>query len=493
MSSRPQYLARLAAGLVLFSMAGLWLLAASGPSASSPDIGGWSGRMGWSPGVITIGINLCYSCGGLGLVLGLRSANRGLPVPRIVVISALGLAFLAVLVPPMGSADHLNYAAYGRIAAQGGDPYAVSPISWAGGADPITRAVEPPWTTTPSIYGPIATAVQVCTSFLGGTSLRLTVFFWQLFCLLAWLLVAYLGRGRGPRALWLWLANPVLYGVLLLGAHVDLLAAALGLWALTRLQPLARADGTLKQRYHAIFIGVLLGLAIGIKLTIGVFGIAAIIGVWFHVKQRWSVIFWGTLGLSMVLIPSHLAAGAQVFSQLRRARGFISLATPWRPVATTLTDPLPSSVVRTAISILAVPLFLVMAWAIWRLLVHAIGPATDILGTSARVATALAAGYILSAPYSLPWYDAAAWAPLLLLGASSVDGLLLLRLASYAIAYVPGRVLGSTEQVTDHTLGFRRSVMPWVGWLLWLALGVLYWRARGRGSMRRGITRSVAE
>ena len=65
-----------------------------------------------------------------------------------------------MLVPPSGSADHINYAAYGRIAAQGGDPYVEAPAEWHGGTDPVTRAVEPPWTRTPSVYGPVATAIQ---------------------------------------------------------------------------------------------------------------------------------------------------------------------------------------------------------------------------------------------------------------------------------------------------------------------------------------------
>ena len=67
---------------------------------------------------------------------------------------------LALLTGPFGSADHTNYAAYGRIAAQGGDPYLVPPEAWAGGLDPVTSAVEPPWTETVSVYGPFATLLQ---------------------------------------------------------------------------------------------------------------------------------------------------------------------------------------------------------------------------------------------------------------------------------------------------------------------------------------------
>jgi hypothetical protein len=142
-------------------------------------------------------------------------------------------------VPPIGSADHLSYAAYGRIAAQGGDPYLESPASWRGGNDPVTSAVEAPWTTTRSVYGPVATGVQAATSVIGGDSVRATVWAWQLVCLASWLAIGLLLQHKTrrdsrahARAAWLWLLNPVLLGLLLMGAHVDLLGAALGVGAL---------------------------------------------------------------------------------------------------------------------------------------------------------------------------------------------------------------------------------------------------------------------
>lgn len=79
------------------------------------------------------------------------------------------LAFL----PPSGSADHLNYAAYGRLVTLGQDPYAITPATLPG--DPVTGAVEE-WAGVTSVYGPVATAVQALASLVGGDSVRLTVF-----------------------------------------------------------------------------------------------------------------------------------------------------------------------------------------------------------------------------------------------------------------------------------------------------------------------------
>ena len=84
----------------------------------------------------------------------------------------------------------------------------------------------------------------------------------------------------------------------------------------------------------------------------------------------------------------------------------------------------------------------------------------------------------MAAPYSLPWYDAVAWAPLALVAGGALDAVLLVRLVAYAMAYVPGRVLGLTPTVQDLTLGYRRHVTPYVGALALLAVVLLAARRR---------------
>ena len=74
-----------------------------------------------------------------------------------------------------------------------------------------------------------------------------------------------------------------------------------------------------------------------------------------------------------------------------------------------------------------------------------------------------------------------AWAPLALLPSGALDTLLLVRLVSVAVAYVPGRVLGMSERVRDVTMAYRTSVAPWIGWALLVAVGwlaVRSWRRR---------------
>ena len=157
------------------SFALLLLVAAAGPSAAKPGLG----PRGWAPGDLPISLSsavvttllwTAYLLGGLAVALGLwrgSSQDRGWSgswrwartgnlrwLRDHPWLLPLTLGALALLTAPIGSADHINYAAYGRISAQGGDPYLVPPITWAGGTDPVTSAVEPLWTMTPSVYGP---------------------------------------------------------------------------------------------------------------------------------------------------------------------------------------------------------------------------------------------------------------------------------------------------------------------------------------------------
>ncbi|MEP7192782.1 MAG: hypothetical protein ABI903_07940, partial [Actinomycetota bacterium] len=243
LSRNDRSLGWLRVAALTLSFALLLLVAAAGPSAAKPGLG----PRGWAPGnlpvemssaVVTALLWTAYLLGALAVGLGLwRGVGIGQSWVRLGTwlrahpwLWPVALGVLALLTAPIGSADHTNYAAYGRIEAQGGDPYLVAPITWAGGHDPVTSAVEPPWTMTPSIYGPFATALQTLSSLVGQDNLRQTVWVWQLLIVAAWLMVRFLVRRAAPddvalrRVDLLWTANPVVFGVAVLGAHVDLIA-----------------------------------------------------------------------------------------------------------------------------------------------------------------------------------------------------------------------------------------------------------------------------
>ena len=493
------------------SFALLLLVAAAGPSAAKPGLG----PRGWAPGdlplslssaVVTAALWTAYLLGGSAVALGLwrgsvthhrwtkswRLARTGHP------LWPLALGALALMTAPIGSADHTNYAAYGRIAAQGGDPYLVAPITWAGGTDPVASAVEPPWTMTPSVYGPFGTALQTLSSLVGQDNLRQTVWAWQLLIVGAWLLVRVLLRRAAvddlarERVDLLWTANPLVFGVAVLGAHIDLIATALALGAV------------LLAARRPWIAGLVLGAAVSTKITYGIVGLA-ILWSWRALAPKplaRNVIALAVSSLA-VFVSLHLWAGPHVFDQLLRAGKGVSLATAWRPVVNLLSAVMPLDAARTVVSVSSVVAVIVLAWVLSRLvrarpttqqtLSTQQTPATpatssrQLTSTTAQTQSAmtatfvLATAYALGAPYALPWYDVLTWATLPLLLATTLDGILLARLMVMAMAYVPGRVVAMSPEVESLTLGFRKIVGPLTAWLVLLAIAGVARRGWSRG------------
>ncbi|MGO4340365.1 hypothetical protein [Pedococcus sp. 2YAF34] len=473
----------------------LLLVGVAGTNAARPGLGprGWApGDLGWhlTSAVVTGLLWAAYVVGAFGVLGRLREAGRG---PGTAVAVGRAAAFLrewrvplllgvaALLTAPFGSADHTNYAAYGRIAAGGGDPYLTPPDQWAAG-DPVTSRVEPPWTHTVSIYGPFATALQALTSLVGGDNLRQTVWAWQVLVVVAWLAVRLLLRRAGAdrqRVDTLWTLNPLVFGIGVLGAHVDLVAGALVLAALV------------VASRSPVVAGLVGGLAVSTKVTCGVAGVALLLAWWVHergsfVRRTVQVV----VAALLVAVPLHVWAGPHVFDQLDRARRSISLATPWRLLFEWLAGgPLAASTARTVITALSVVLAVGLVVVLTRLTRDSAALAVTAPGqahlvttvAAARWLVVLSAAYTLAAPYSLPWYDLLTWVALPLLAPGVLDVALLVRLATMGVAYVPGRVVGMTPSVERLTLGVRRRVAPW------LVLGVWGWLslAASRGWSRR--------
>ncbi len=245
---------------------GLWAIGASivctfavavaGPSVMEPALPGRPGQPPWSLGLhpssyLVVALTAAgLAAGTLGLVFVLRAMRAGWSVPpRVVVVAGLGAAAVLTLVPPFGSSDHLSYAAYGRMLVTGHNPYTTTPAQLAALGDPVARAVQD-WSTSPSVYGPLATAIQALASLIGGTSVRLTVFGLGLANLAAFsgtaLLLHRMLRGypaRQLRAAVLWAANPLLLQVLVAGAHVDTQAVVFAVAAVSCVSCVLLAQG----------------------------------------------------------------------------------------------------------------------------------------------------------------------------------------------------------------------------------------------------------
>ena len=78
----------------------------------------------------------------LGLAGMLWAHSQGWrPNPRILVLASGVIVAIMSCLTPVGSSDVASYAAYGRITAQGGNPYLTNPLAWLGAHSPYTLAV----------------------------------------------------------------------------------------------------------------------------------------------------------------------------------------------------------------------------------------------------------------------------------------------------------------------------------------------------------------
>ncbi|QKE83039.1 hypothetical protein [Arthrobacter sp. NEB 688] len=476
------------------SVALLLVVGLARPNAAQPDLAprGWAPGtlvpLDLSPAVVTGVLWAAYLVGAAAVVLGLRSgtpALRGWRVPG-------ALAVAALLTAPFGSADHVSYVAYGRILATGGNPWVESPAAWMGGADPVTSRVEAPWTEEPSVYGPFATLLHGLSAIVGGPQLRQEVWVWQVVVVLSWLAARWALRTSLPARLHgrvdaAWTLNPLVLGAGVLGAHVDVVAAALLVVAVALL---VRVPGPV----GLVGAGGVLALAASTKVTYGV-GLLAVAAALWLVRER-SAPAVATVrrvallvgGFVLVAGLLQLWGGSHVYDQLLRSRQAVSLATPWRPLLEALRPSLGNADARTLVSPGAALLAVVLAVLLGRAsrgVVRADDPAPHRLAATAlRWTAVLSLAYSLAAPYSLPWYDVLVWAALPALAAGWVDRLALARLLVMCLAYVPGRVLGMTPGVESVTLGLRREVAPWLSLGVWLAAVGVSVAVGRRGSAR---------
>ena len=471
----------LAGSLALLVCAGLL-----GPSAAQPPL---PQRHRWlppywlsadpSPWLVTALLLAAIGLAAVGLVLGLRSLARGWrPDPgRLGLLGTLAAAAM-ILVPPMGSADVLVYAAYGRIVNLGGDPYAQTAADLAATGDSIGRAVEAPWQHTSSIYGPLATAEQWLAARLGDGSTHATVFVLALLGAVAFVLTGRLldrlaARSADPelaraRVGLLWSLNPLLLFAVVNGAHLDsigILFAVAGL-ALLRRSPL--------------LAGVAAGFAIDVKLSFGLFALALAWSLRRRPRRLAVLAVGGLLAVGL----GYAWTGLHALGQAGTASRFVSFASPWRLLVGPLEAILDDRLARNLIAVLAWLAFGLVAVLLARSLpAAAIGRAEpsndDPTAAAVRAAAVLGLAWLLTATYSLPWYDVVAWAPFALLVASRWDWLLVARTTVLSGAYVPGRVVELPSVLAQITKQLRGTVAPVAGVVL-LGLTVRWSRRPAR-------------
>ncbi len=492
--------------------------AALGPSLMEPALPGQPGQPPWSavanPSAYLVvaltGAAILAATAGTAFILS-ASKHGWLMSPARLLLAGIAAALLLAFLPPIGSADHLSYAAYGRMAITGHNPYTTTPAMLARLGDPVARAVQD-WRNSPSVYGSLAVGVQALAASIGGTSVRLIVFVLSLANVAAFagtgLILHWLGRHdkhRQFRSAVLWTANPLLLLVLVAGAHVDsqaivfgtcAVAVAVGGLRLTRERP-----G--RQVLIAAAVGALVGLGFAVKVTTALIGAGIALGVvlaWRTAAQpagsglagsglgragsagawaerRWLAAVLGGLaaGFAVAALAALLPWGLTMFAPAARGGSYTSIGSPWRAVRSGLRliagESAAEDVVKAGAVLLALLLLVLLVRHVsrcgWELV-----PA---------MAFAFAFAWLLAWPYVLPWYDGLGWALLALLPASRFDWLMLARTAALAVGYLPARGvplpagLGWLETVV------RTAVTP-VALLVIVVLTVAWLRPR-RGAL----------
>jgi MFS family permease len=231
-----------------------------------------------------------------------------------------------VFVPPAASVDVQNYAVYGRIVILGHNPWVMTPQQLYQLHDPVGLLRPTEWKGQPTVYGPVATALEAVAAWLGGASMAWITFWIKVMngaCYIA--VAAVVDRLAGPdparraRAALLWAVNPLMLFWMVAGAHTDLLAVLPLMLALLAGRALRKPGTDGRAALAGAASGALSGVAIAVKVTFAapVAGLAA--GLWHTAgRRRTAVLAAGIAGGTLVLAAGYVVAGPAALRSLTR-------------------------------------------------------------------------------------------------------------------------------------------------------------------------------
>jgi hypothetical protein len=439
-------LAWLAAAAIAVATLIIVVISAAGPNVAVPDLrhppGGppWWHALHLTATLVTVSLWAAMILGCAGVIAGLVAVARGArpPVRAVIAFAFLAVAVLTVL-PAAGSTDAISYAASGRMAVIGRSPYVMTPLQLERSGDPVGRQIpfaEIPstWTTTVSVYGPVATGAEWAAAELGGSSLARITFWLKAEEALAFgAVILILDRllradpAQRLRAHLLWSVNPLLLYQIVASGHIDGLATAAGLLGVIAL----RVRGGRIRAADAAAAGLAIGLAAGIKAEYALLGLA----VAWACRRSVRPLAAAAAGFAVGVIPIYWAAGVPAIKILLTRSPGITWDTMyqlfWRPVLG-----------YTQFSVTSVPphLELVAYLLFGAVAVLAVARFPDrVPGLPAVTpALALSLAWLFLTAFQRPWYDVMAISLLALYSASRLDWVVLIRLLAGATVYVQG-------------------------------------------------------
>ncbi|HEX9356021.1 MAG TPA: glycosyltransferase family 87 protein [Streptosporangiaceae bacterium] len=337
----------------------------------------------------------------LGLAGMLWAHSQGWrPNPRILLLVSTGIVGIMVSLTPVGSSDTASYAAYGRMAALGGNPYTTNPLAFLGAHSPYTQVVGTMWKAQPSVYGPFATVIQSFAASIGHANVATTIWVMMILNGLVFIgvgLLLLLTSDDPVRATLFWTANPVLILELVSGGHLDTFVAAAAIGAIQ----VARRFSTV---WGDTVVGVLIGLACGVKIYAVLIGLGL---AWPLLRDReWLRITRITVVTLATLALSYTYYGLGAIKPLFGGLKLVTLPSPWRVFELTgQAFGVPQDTMATIISCLWPFALFIVAWLVYRR-ISSDQPAEVV------APFALTFAWILVAPWVFAWYTAVAWAAL---------------------------------------------------------------------------------
>ncbi len=484
---------RLGFRLILISCLTTIGVAALGPSSVALNVGEANGsllppwfvpqavreRLGLplSEWVVVPALWLGITIGAIGLWVAWRAVAAGWrPRVRLMFGVGVGLNLATVLVPPLTSADVLMYAAYGRLQRHGFDPYSITPAEiFRQAFDPVLVLTERPWQDTPSVYGPVASASQLFANWLGGESMHDIVFWLQVIAVVPFIVIcaimiklAHGDAAMQTRSVLFTICNPLLIWAVVAGAHneaLTLVFAIVALWFVRR---------------SAFLTGIFIGVAGSVKVSLVFYGLAMMWGYRREPRKLLALCIGAVIPLA---IGYGLIAPAALFAAGRNT-GYVSGGSWAQPVLNTLGMILPWDLARSTIGIAGWVGTVVVAWMLSRLIPWQAVPGTSVpaerdpLTITVRTALVLCTAWIVTSPYSLPWYDLIAWVPLALMAPNRLDGLLTIRGAALSVAYVTGRAVEFSDEMRMLAFWMRDVISSGVQIGVLVAI-VLWWIHHG--------------
>ncbi|RAG81598.1 hypothetical protein DN069_32100 [Streptacidiphilus pinicola] len=378
-----------------------------------------------------------YGAQGLGLIGMLAALRRGWrPRPRVMFAAGTAAACLLTLATPVGSADMASYAAYGRIASLGLDPYQVVPAQIGGHYAHLVSSI---WVRTASVYGPVATFVQRLAAGIGGDRVMVTIGLLMAANAAAYVATGVIlvkAAGDRSRAALLWAANPLLLALLVGGGHLDTYVAFFGVCAVVLASRPQDWQGE-------ALIGALLGLACGVKISAALLVLGLSLPL---LRARcWNRLLTRSLVCLAVLVLLYAPVGFHAFAPLGGASHLVSTPSFWQLVQIIGHALIGPSATASLISA-AWPLVMVAAALL--LLRHRSNPEPlprldrprweTPRWEQSRYAHALSLGWNLAAPWCMPWYTAMTWPLTALLPRSRTDYLLVVLTTTLALMHNTG-------------------------------------------------------